>query len=579
MSRMSPPVAVDENEAVLSLLGLQSAPSAGGTPFMNETEGGEAASPAVASPQDTQGSKRPASAYSDDDGSDAVRSPVYASLPRGLPEGSDSSEDDAQKLTKLPPPKAVSPVPEHRKSTSEMLLKPICKKRKHHHVVEGQFEDAPELSFPTHAMLHSGSNNQGVGGTENASMQLSGPSQPHSIHQASNDFLSMPSNLSYMANMPRLANSSSISVEDKFRQFLFMQQQQLQQRSMIQEGAFSNPYFAAMMANPGSTNSARPGECSFDQQRLQRDAMMAFQAQMAFATLQHQGGGTKSNLTTMNPLRKQSPCNSPAGGAVGENIAAATLVSLPAVSSATVSSSVKAAMSLSSSATGPSNTLTMDIAENSLARHPPAAVAAITAAVAEESVNTTPKRRRHHSALAMQPPPASQKTGHNSESDELGCSTKLSKEQPKARGPNGISTKVRFQKYNPPVSWRELAQVPKMPAVEPDNEQLNLITILQEHDVLLGRGGLTNTNPGNVRFRTLVSKHRLHYCMAPKGDKGALSRYLANYVRAMGGRFLAKASKADDCWYEVGDDQATKKCAQALREGTAEFNRKEQELS
>jgi hypothetical protein len=115
-----------------------------------------------------------------------------------------------------------------------------------------------------------------------------------------------------------------------------------------------------------------------------------------------------------------------------------------------------------------------------------------------------------------------------------------------------------------------------MPPVPGDEKIQNPITEIHENDVLLGRGGLTNTNPGNIKFRKLVSKYRVHYCTAPKGDKGALARYLCNYVRAMNGRFLAKAPD-DPSWYEVGDEKAVSKCGQALREGTAEFNRKETE--
>lgn len=146
----------------------------------------------------------------------------------------------------------------------------------------------------------------------------------------------------------------------------------------------------------------------------------------------------------------------------------------------------------------------------------------------------------------------------------------------KPRNTIPFSTKERYERYTPPPSWGKLIKVPKMPPVPGDDKVKNPITEIHENDVLLGRGGLTNTNPGNIKFRKLVSKYRVHYCTAPKGDKGALARYLCNYVRAMHGRFLAKAPD-DPSWYEVGDDKAVSKCGQALREGTAEFNRKETE--
>jgi hypothetical protein len=87
-------------------------------------------------------------------------------------------------------------------------------------------------------------------------------------------------------------------------------------------------------------------------------------------------------------------------------------------------------------------------------------------------------------------------------------------------------------------------------------------------------GGMTNSNPGNIRFRELVGKYRMAYCTAPKGDKGALARYLCNYVRSKNGRFLKRDEddpklNRGDVYYEVGDEKAVGKCGQALREGTA----------
>ena len=63
------------------------------------------------------------------------------------------------------------------------------------------------------------------------------------------------------------------------------------------------------------------------------------------------------------------------------------------------------------------------------------------------------------------------------------------------------------------------------------------------------------------------------YCTAPKGDKGALSRFLCNFVRASEGRFLRRDENSRS-WFEVGDEKAVMKCGQALREGTAEIIRK-----
>lgn len=132
-----------------------------------------------------------------------------------------------------------------------------------------------------------------------------------------------------------------------------------------------------------------------------------------------------------------------------------------------------------------------------------------------------------------------------------------------SRGP--ISTKMRYEYSEAPASWSELTGAPRMPHTEPDAKHEHPIEEAGDFDILLGRGGLSNLNGGNLRFRALVRKHRIHYSTAEKGDKGALARYLCNYIRSKTGRFLQK-DRDDHKWYEVGDDKAVMKCAQALRE-------------
>ena len=85
-------------------------------------------------------------------------------------------------------------------------------------------------------------------------------------------------------------------------------------------------------------------------------------------------------------------------------------------------------------------------------------------------------------------------------------------------------------------------------------------------DVLLGRGGTSNRNQGNLYFRQLISYYRCFYHVLPKGSKGQLSRNICNYVRLSGGRFLEKRRRHDKYWYECGDARALAKCSQALRE-------------
>ena len=560
---MTTPVAVDEKEAILSLLGLHSAPSSHGSRLNAATTA------TLPKPEDSvQGQEPPkiTSAPVDKEKTPVRypgKSPIYDDTPPRLPHGNYSSDSSDGEDSKLPPkgipPKAVSPLPDKRAFKKEALIKTISKKRKHYCVIEGQFEDANESSVLELPEAPTVANSQAVGHPPGLPLPSKSPglSPPHLIKETSKELSILPN---AMQNMTIPA--SSMSVEEQFRHFMFMQHQQQQhhhhqqQLSMMQGGTFSNPYFAALMGNPASMNTFRPGEGSLDQQRLQMEAMMAFQAQMTFANFHHLG--TNPNSMTMDQMNKMTsvPGSMPA-----------TALSTSA-STAAASSAAKSDIQTPRSTVASRTPSAMPASENSLVQHPPAAVAAITAAVAAESGNP----------LSMGQPeqilPTVSTVGRISDSDEDDIFRMKPTGEPTAK-----TTKVRYQKYKPPDTWRELALVPKMPPVEADTEQANLITTLGEHDVLLGRGGLTNTNPGNVSFRALVNKHRVHYQLAPKGDKGALGRYLTNYVRAMGGRFLSKASKDADSWYDVGDDIAAKKCAQALREGSADFNRNQQELT
>lgn len=89
---------------------------------------------------------------------------------------------------------------------------------------------------------------------------------------------------------------------------------------------------------------------------------------------------------------------------------------------------------------------------------------------------------------------------------------------------------------------------------------------INENDVLCGRGGATNTNEGNKRFRGIVADHQPKYLQARKKDKAAIARSIVRIVREKGGRFL-KRNNSTGVWNDIGDKQASSKTSQALREG------------
>jgi len=87
-----------------------------------------------------------------------------------------------------------------------------------------------------------------------------------------------------------------------------------------------------------------------------------------------------------------------------------------------------------------------------------------------------------------------------------------------------------------------------------------------DHDVLFGRGGMTNSHPGNRRFRDVIALHRPDYIRAVKMDKPAVARRIVKAIRYGNppGRFLKKND--DGLWYDVGDRTAAEKTSQGLRE-------------
>ena len=85
-----------------------------------------------------------------------------------------------------------------------------------------------------------------------------------------------------------------------------------------------------------------------------------------------------------------------------------------------------------------------------------------------------------------------------------------------------------------------------------------------DDDVLLGRGGFTNTHPGNIRFRDKALELRPWYEASDKEQKFQISKILLESVTEKGSRFLER--EEDGLWYEVVGDGARKKASQALRE-------------
>ena len=66
----------------------------------------------------------------------------------------------------------------------------------------------------------------------------------------------------------------------------------------------------------------------------------------------------------------------------------------------------------------------------------------------------------------------------------------------------------------------------------------------------------------------LVEDAKPAYMLAKKAEKGHISRSIVSTIRSRGGRWL-RFDRHRALWEDVGDDEATKKVSQALREGLA----------
>lgn len=82
----------------------------------------------------------------------------------------------------------------------------------------------------------------------------------------------------------------------------------------------------------------------------------------------------------------------------------------------------------------------------------------------------------------------------------------------------------------------------------------------------MGRGGGTNTQAGNRRFRGIVNAHQPIYLAARRKEKPLIARCIVEWIREQGGKFLKK-DEGSGKHYDVGCERAEAKTSQALREG------------
>jgi hypothetical protein len=95
------------------------------------------------------------------------------------------------------------------------------------------------------------------------------------------------------------------------------------------------------------------------------------------------------------------------------------------------------------------------------------------------------------------------------------------------------------------------------------------IDIIEENDILCGRGGRSNHHVGNKRYRQVVAQMKHAYQSCPeKTLKTDLSRAIVDHCCSYGARFV-KLDEASGRYYILSRSEARKKTSQALRESKA----------
>jgi hypothetical protein len=132
--------------------------------------------------------------------------------------------------------------------------------------------------------------------------------------------------------------------------------------------------------------------------------------------------------------------------------------------------------------------------------------------------------------------------------------------------------------YVPPSTQQALSYIPNKSssvAIDAKNYPMFGIDFPGKNDIMCGRGGESNTHVGNVRFRSLISDHKIAYLSAGKSQKPEMAMNIVNMWRGQSppGRFLAKTNpkSEDSLWHDVGDRKAKEKVSQCLREKTPEI--------
>lgn len=94
-----------------------------------------------------------------------------------------------------------------------------------------------------------------------------------------------------------------------------------------------------------------------------------------------------------------------------------------------------------------------------------------------------------------------------------------------------------------------------------------LVYEVTSNDVLCGRGSSINNFSGNLQFRRIVLKAQNEYKSAKNGEKRKIVENVLDTIHNLSppGRFLKEHPSNENCWFEIGYNEAKKKVVQAMR--------------
>ena len=125
-----------------------------------------------------------------------------------------------------------------------------------------------------------------------------------------------------------------------------------------------------------------------------------------------------------------------------------------------------------------------------------------------------------------------------------------------------------------------LRKSPPLESVRSGSSKTSLGLCPTDSDVLTGRGGGINSQPGNLRYRAWVNNLRVKYSLAEsKEEKVEIVNEVLGLVKSQTppGRFLQKhpsTTKNNVVWTECSKERIWNKVSQALREGAPDIREK-----